>query len=71
MAAEMVVKAGYGWLMTINPMHWIIDSWRQILLFGAWPDPFLLLRTGVLSVILLTISGRFFFSQKARIPDLL
>ena len=69
--AEMVVKAGYGWLMTINPMHWIIDSWRQILLFGAWPDPFLLLRTGVLSVILLAISGRFFFSQKARIPDLL
>ena len=69
--AHLVEKAGYGWLMQINPMHWIIECWRQILLYGAWPDLLLVLQTGLLSVVLLTLSGRFFFSQKARIPDLL
>lgn len=69
--AHLVEKAGYGWLMEINPMHWVIECWRQILLYGAWPDPFLLMRIAVVSVVLLTLGGRFFFAQKSRIPDLL
>jgi len=61
----------FAFILDINPMHWLIESYREVLLFGSWPKldligPFLL-------VALLTFAGgaTFFRSQKARFPDLL
>jgi len=69
--APMVADAGYGILLMLNPMHWLIDSYRAVLLFGLWPSLFDLARLGAVSLILLWIGGGFFMGQKRRFPDLL
>ena len=71
---QLVEKArggDFAFILDINPMHWLIESYREVLLFGSWPQldligPFLL-------VALLTFAAgaTFFRSQKARFPDLL
>ena len=71
---QMVEQARGGqfaFILDINPMHWLIESYREVLLFGGWPPlhfigPFLL-------VAVLTLAGgsTFFRSQKARFADLL
>ena len=53
------------------PMHWLIDCWRAVLLYGAWPDPGMLLRFAAAALLALFLGGRFFLSPKTRIPDLL
>jgi homopolymeric O-antigen transport system permease protein len=68
---EMVVGKGYGWMLQINPMYWLIDGWRAALLFGEWPDWLLLGRFALVAVLLLFLGSRFFLSQKPRFPDLL
>ena len=67
----MVQKEGYGILLTVNPMHWLIDSYRDVLLYGLWPEPAMLLRLIVVGSIVLFLGARFFTSQKRRFPDLL
>ena len=67
----LVRNAGYGWLMELNPMHWLIDSYRSVLVYGAWPDPRLLLQLAFVGVLLFLLGGWFFMSQKKRFPDLL
>ena len=61
----------YGWRVKANPLHWLITCYRDILLFSSWPDPLVILRFAVLSLIVLMIGARFFSSQKQRFPDLL
>lgn len=67
----LVEAKGFGWLLALNPMHWLIDCWRSVLLYGAWPDPAMLLRFTGAALLALFLGGRFFLSQKTRIPDLL
>ncbi len=67
----LVEAKGFGWLLALNPMHWLIDCWRSVLLYGAWPDPAMLLRFTGAALVALFLGGRFFLSQKTRIPDLL
>ena len=67
----LVEAKGFGWLLALNPMHWLIDCWRAVLLYGAWPDPGMLLRFAAAALLALFLGGRFFLSQKTRIPDLL
>ena len=26
-------------LLLVNPMHWFIDAFRDVTLYGLWPDP--------------------------------
>ncbi len=68
---EKVISEGYGWILVVNPMHWLITSYRQILIFGLWPDWLLLLRFGVVAVMVLFLGSRFFLAQKPQFPDLL
>lgn len=62
---------GLSWLLELNPMHWLIDSWRRILVFGQWPNWFRVAEFGAVSVAVLALGSWFFMSQKKRIPDLL
>jgi lipopolysaccharide transport system permease protein len=66
-----VVKAGFGWLLTINPMHWLIDGYRKVLLYGAWPDWGMLGWFTLVALLVLLAGSAFFMAQKPRFPDLL
>ena len=70
-SAAHVEKAGFGWMLMINPMHWLIESYRSVLCYGVWPDWTLLGSFAVAAVGMIAVGGKFFMSQKARIPDLL
>jgi lipopolysaccharide transport system permease protein len=67
----MVVDKGYGWMLDWNPMHWLITSYRQILIFGEWPNWVLLGKFALIAFVILTLGSRFFLAQKPQFPDLL
>jgi ABC-type polysaccharide/polyol phosphate export permease len=67
----LVREAGYGWLMELNPMHWMIDSYRTVLVYGEWPAWRPLLQLAVVGSVLFLLGGKFFMAQKKRFPDLL
>ncbi len=69
--AIMVRNAGFGWILDLNPMHWLVESYRAVLLYGAWPAAVDLLRFALAAVLVFWLGGRFFESQKRRFPDLL
>jgi lipopolysaccharide transport system permease protein len=68
---QKVVIEGYEWLLLINPMHWLIAAYRQILVFGQWPDWLALGQFAVVALVLLFLGSRFFLAQKPQFPDLL
>ncbi len=68
---ERVVSEGYGWILMLNPMHWLITCYREVLIFGLWPDWILLARFGAIALVMLYLGSRFFLSQKPQFPDLL
>ena len=68
---EMVAGKGYGWMLQINPMHWLIDSYRSILIYGQWPDWGLLARFFAVGILVMAAGSAFFMKQKPRFPDLL
>lgn len=61
----------FGWLLDINPMHWLVESWRRVLLFGQWPEPAMLLRFTLVAVLAFAAGSLFFQRQKRVFPDLL
>lgn len=69
--AALVKKVGFGFLLEINPMYWLIDSYRNVLLYGIWPDPWLLLRFTLASIVVLGVGSRFLAQHRRRFPDLL
>ena len=68
---QKVVIEGYGWMLAINPMYWLITSYREILIFGRWPDWMLLGQFAVIAFAVLYLGSRFFLAQKPQFPDLL
>ena len=71
---EMVAESrdgAFAWLLDVNPMHWLIFNYREVLLFNHWPEPLMLLKLAVVSVAVLWAGARFFRSQQDRFPDLL
>ena len=69
--AAMVRDAHFGILLALNPMYWLIDGYRAVLLYGQWPDPILMLQLALVGGGLFLLGGRFFKSQQRRFPDLL
>lgn len=69
--AELVELKGYGWLLDVNPMHWLIDSYRAVLLYNAWPDWALLGRFLVAALVTYVLGARMLALHKPRFPDLL
>jgi ABC-type polysaccharide/polyol phosphate export permease len=68
---EMVQNEGFGWMLQVNPMHWLIHNYREILVYGNWPDWVLLARFAVVGVAVLALGSTFFMKHKPRFPDLL
>ncbi|MEZ5976035.1 MAG: ABC transporter permease [Planctomycetota bacterium] len=69
--AAQVQREGYGWLLEINPMHWLIESWRAVVLNGSWPDWRHLGLFALASVVVFALGAAFFQKQGKRFPDLL
>ena len=68
---ERVVSEGFGWMLQINPMHWLIHCYREILVYGNWPNWLLLGRFAVVGTLVLAAGSTFFMKHKPRFPDLL
>ena len=68
---DMVVNAGYGWILWLNPMHWLIDSYREAIIYGAWPSLASVGAFAGVAVVTFGLGAAFFRSQKDRFPDLL
>jgi ABC-type polysaccharide/polyol phosphate export permease len=66
-----VTKAGFGWVLYVNPIHWMVDSYREVLLFASWPKPEFLAGFAAVSFAVLFLGMKFFMAQKPRFPDLL
>ncbi|MEZ6017572.1 MAG: ABC transporter permease [Planctomycetota bacterium] len=69
--AHMVERPGFGWILDLNPMHWLIDSYRHIIISNQWPDPAMLTRFALASAASIIVGSTFFFRQRRRFPDLL
>lgn len=69
--AEKVLEAGMTWVLQINPMYWLIDSYRKILLWGDWPSPPIVGMFAIVAVLAFFAGSSFFQAQKPRFPDLL
>jgi len=68
---RLVHDAGYGWVPAVNPVSWLIACYREVLVYGAWPDPMLVLRFAAAGLVLLFLGAGFFMRHKPRFPDLL
>ncbi|MDF1839613.1 MAG: ABC transporter permease [Planctomycetota bacterium] len=69
--AAMVERAGFGWMLNLNPMYWLIEAYRDVLIHGLWPNWMALLAFFIVSMGVLTVGSRFFKAQTHRFPDLL
>ncbi|MBK7877212.1 MAG: ABC transporter permease [Planctomycetes bacterium] len=68
---HLVEDAGYGWVLAANPMHWLIESYREVLIYGSAPDWADVGRVAAVAAVLLLLGSAFFMKQKPRFPDLL
>ena len=68
---SMVELRGFGWILAINPMHWLIDCYRSVILYGIWPEGRYLLMLAGAGLLTLFLGGRFFMKQRSKFPDLL
>lgn len=69
--AGMVENAGFGWLLQLNPMHWLIDAYRSVLLYARLPDLLLVGKLAAVALLAFLLGGAFFMSHKPKFPDLL
>lgn len=67
--AALVKKEGFGILLDLNPMYWLIDSYRDVLIYGAWPRLEFLIPFAIVAVATFGLGAVFFRSQKDRFPD--
>jgi ABC-type polysaccharide/polyol phosphate export permease len=52
-------------------MYWLIDSYRDVLVYGLWPKPQVLATFGGVAIAVFFLGSLFFMRQKPRFPDLL
>ena len=69
--ARKVVEAKMGWVLQVNPMYWLIDSYRNALLYGLWPKVMAVTSFGAVALLVFVLGSTFFLRQKPRFPDLL
>lgn len=69
--AKLVKERGFEWVLQINPMYWLIDSYRSVLLYDRWPKLPVIASFAIVAVVVLFLGITFFMRQKPRFPDLL
>lgn len=70
-SGAVVQRQGFGWMLEINPMCWLVDAYRSIVLYAQWPDFGLLARFALVALVVFSVGIAFFMKQKRRFPDLL
>ena len=58
---------GFGWILDINPMYWLIECYRDVLLFADWPDWAMLGRFGLAAAIMFLVGGLVLHVPKAHL----
>lgn len=61
----------FAFILDLNPMHWLIESYREVLLFGSWPQMHFIGPFVGVAFLTFALGSSFFRSQKDRFPDLL
>jgi lipopolysaccharide transport system permease protein len=69
--AGKVKEAGMVWVLQWNPMYWLIDSYRNAMLYGQWPKIPVVAQFGAVALLVFVLGALFFMRQKPRFPDLL
>jgi ABC-type polysaccharide/polyol phosphate export permease len=69
--ARMVQDAGLAWVLQVNPMYWLIESYRRVLIWGEWPGLPVLGAFAAVALLAFALGTWFFIAQKPRFPDLL
>ncbi len=69
--AEKMVMEGYGWMLTYNPLHWLLDMYRGVMVKNIAPDLTHLLQFSGAALVSFFLGSLFFSSQRERFPDLL
>ncbi len=67
----MVRERGFGWVVDLNPMAWLVEAYRGAILFGHWPEPFVLAKLALVALVSLWVGTRFFFKAQHRFADFL
>ncbi len=60
-----------GILLDLNPMYWLIECYREVILYGRWPDLTFIFKFAGVTLLILVVGGRFFAKHQHRFPDLL
>jgi len=68
---QRMVDKDYGWMLDVNPMHWLMDMYRNVLVQNHAPDPQQLLSFTAAGVVMFAIGSTFFSKQKSKFSDLL
>ena len=61
----------FGWMLEINPMHWLIDMYRSALTKNAMPNPVMLAKFTGATAVTFFLGATFFDRQRDRFADLL
>ncbi|TAJ21050.1 MAG: hypothetical protein EPO68_05530 [Planctomycetota bacterium] len=69
--AFIVEMRGYGWILDLNPMYWLIEAYRAVIVEAHWPDWKALARFLAASCAVFALGSSFFWSQRRKLPDLL
>ena len=58
-------------ILELNPMYWLIDCYREVLLYNSLPSGVLFGKFAVAAVVAFFLGSTFFSRQRDRFPDLL
>ena len=68
---QRMIDKNYGWMLEVNPMHWLMDMYRNVLVQNHAPDPQQLLSFTAAGLVVFAIGSSFFSKQKSKFSDLL
>ena len=69
--AQKMIDEDFGWMLTYNPMHWLLDMYRGVMVKNLAPELRDLAQFAGAAVLSFFIGSQFFTSQRERFPDLL
>ena len=58
-------------MLDYNPMHWLIQAWRDVTIFERAPDSMMLLKLAIVGIVLFWLGSVFFRRHQYQFPDLL
>jgi ABC-type polysaccharide/polyol phosphate export permease len=61
----------YAFILDYNPMYWLIECYRDVMLYDQLPDPRLALSFAGAAALTFFLGATFFQRQRDRFPDLL